>query len=114
MLRMSVLMALVVGAVLCLDLARVAAGLAVRMYEAAPHILPNLLLKLRWGRAQRNLEVSFFFSPRCLAFLTDCVSGWLLEGTCGFNPVRILPKWLQSQVWWLYRDNFLDDGRATS
>ena len=51
------MMALVVGAVLCLDLARVAAGLAVRMYEAAPHILPNLLLKLRWVRAQRNLEV---------------------------------------------------------
>ena len=57
-LRMSVMMAPIVGAVLCLDLARMVAGLAVRMYEAAPHILPNLLLKLRWVRAQRNLEVS--------------------------------------------------------
>lgn len=53
---------LVLLAILALDLLRIGSHVGLRLYRAAPYILPNLMLKFRWTRLHRNFQASLHSS----------------------------------------------------
>ena len=55
--RLAIAAALIVLAILVLDLQRVCSAVVIRLALAAPYIVPNLMLKLRWSRLHRKTLV---------------------------------------------------------